>query len=215
MLGIGAALICLVQAAPGPSPSPSATSSPSPAGSPQAEAPRRLRLDIDKHVEDVMQSRDDGTPRFRESVDVLGRPPDVVLEEQLREFDLECGPGIGPPTHVESREFRPHSAPFMDWSALAKYLAGVVSQPGPPRYFLYSIQRPGGLEYLLREGRLTLAPGQQPIPELQLVGNFPDLASAVRGFQRMERGFGDPQRTDSTDPAPPWSSAPCRFRPRR
>jgi hypothetical protein len=100
----------------------------------------------------------------------------------------------------------------MDWTALAKYLAGVVSKPGPPRYFLYSIQRPGGVEYLLREGALTLAPGQQPITALQLVGSFPDLASAVRGFQRMERGFADPQRADATDPAPPWSSAPCRFR---
>ena len=189
--------------------------SPSPTPEPAPLTPRRLRLDVERHVESVMQSRDDGTPRFQESVDVLGRPPDVVLEEQLREFDLECGPGIGPPTHVESREARPHPAPFMDWSALAKYLAGVVSQPGPPRYFLYSIQRPGGVEYLLREGRLTLAPGQQPITALQLVGSFPDLASAVRGFQRMERGFGDPQRADAAEPAPPWSTAPCRFRPRK
>jgi hypothetical protein len=202
-----AALLLLVQAVPSPSPSPSA--SPPPPG-----VPRRLRLDIEKHVDSVMQDHG-GTPRFEESLEVLGRPPDVVLEEQLREFDLECGPGIGPPTHVESREFRPHVAPFMDWSALAKYLAGVVSKPGPPRYFLYSIQRPGGLEYLLREGALTLAPGQQPVTALEFVGSFPDLASAVRGFQRMERGFADPARGDATDPAPPWSSAPCRFRPRR
>ena len=64
---IGAALICLVQAAPSPSPSPS----PSPTPEPAPLTPRRLRLDVERHVESVMQSRDDGTPRFQESVDTL------------------------------------------------------------------------------------------------------------------------------------------------
>src|SRR5262245_20104552 len=195
-----AALLCLAQAAPSPSPTP--PPSPSPAASSRAEAPRRLRLDIEKHVDEVLDKS--GLPRFQESVEVIGRTPDQALEEQLRDFDLECGPLSGPPTAAETTEFRPHPAPFLDLSALARLLAGRVKSPGPPRYFLYRVQSPGGVDYLLREGALTVAPGQQPATAFELVGSFPDLASAVHGFQRMERGFGSPERAEAADAPPPW-----------
>jgi hypothetical protein len=201
---ICAVLLLLAQAPPSPSPSPS----------PAPEQPRRLRLDIERHVDTVMRDRG-GQPRFEESVDVLGRAPDVALAEQLRDFDLECGPSSGPPTAVESREFRPHGAPALDLAALARSLAGALSQPGPPRYFLYRLRGAAGPDYLLREGQLTVAPGQQPVTSFELVASFPDLASAVQGFRRMERGFGDAVRADAGEPPPPWASVPCRLRPRR
>src|SRR5262245_32528921 len=208
-----AALLCLAQAAPSPSPSPSPSASPS---APASGQPRRLRLDIEKHVDDVMARDKDGRPRFEESIDVLARAPDEALAQMLQEFDLECGPSSGPPTAVESREFRPHMSPSLDVSALlTRLLAGAVTKPnGPPRYFLYRVQAPGGADYLLREGRLTVPPGQQPTTAFELVEGFPDLASAVRGFQRMERGFADPVSKDAARP-PDWSSSPCRLRPRR
>ena len=202
-----AALLLLVQAAPNPSPGPSATPPPPP-------APRRLRLDIEKHVDDVMQDHG-GVPRFEESLEVLGRAPDAALEEQLRDFDLECGPNVGPPTAAETTEFRPHPAPFLDLSALARLLSGAVTRPGPPRYFLYRVRGRGGPDYLLREGALTVAPGQQPTAAFELVGSFADLAGAVRGFQRMERGFASPDRADAADAPPPWATTNCRLRSRR
>jgi hypothetical protein len=122
---------------------------------------------------------------------------------------------VGPPTAAETTEFRPHPAPFLDLSALARMLSGAVTRPGPPRYFLYRIQRPGGLEYLLREGALIVAPGQQPTTAFELVGSFPDLAGAVRGFQRMERGFAFAERADAADAPPPWATTNCRLRSRR
>ena len=202
------ALLGLWQAAPGPTPSPS----PSPA----AERAQRLRLDIEKHVDSVMRERD-GQPRFEESVDVLARAPDVALAQMLQEFDLECGPSSGAPTHVESREFRPRLAPALDLSALlTRLLAGAATSPsGPPRYFLYRVQAPGGPDFLLREGRLTVAPGQQPTAAFELVEGFPDLASAVHAFRRMQRGFGSTARADAGQPPPDWSFAPCRLQPRR
>ena len=203
---MGAALLLLVQAAPGPSPSPSPTPSPA--------VPRRLRLDIEKHVNDVMQEKG-GPPRFEESVEVLGRTPDAALAEQLRDFDLECGPNVGPPTAAETTEFRPHPAPFLDLSALARLLSGAVARPGPPRYFLYRVRGRGGPDYLLREGALTVAPGEQPARAFELVGSFPDLASAVHGFQRMERGFVTPERAEAGDAPPPWATTNCRLRSKR
>jgi hypothetical protein len=203
MLWMCVALLLLPQAAPSPSPTPS-----------PAERPRRLRLDIEKHVDSVMRDRG-GRPSFEDTVEVLGRAPDVALAEQLAEFDLECGPTLGPPTHVESREFRPHPAPFLDLAALSRALAGAISQPGPPRYFLYRVRGTDGPDYLLRDGPLTIAPGQQPTTAFELVASFPDLGSAVHGFRRMERGFGSTERADTADPAPPWATTPCRLRPRR
>lgn len=209
MLWLCASLL-LVQAVPGPSPSP--TPAPEAMPSPASAGTRRLRLEIDRHVDKVMRG---DQPRFETAVEVLGRAPDVALAQQLEGFDLECGPALGPPTHVESREFRPHPAPFLDLAALSRLLAAAIIPPGPPRYFLYRVRGDGGPEYLLREGELTLAPGQQPTTAFELVAGFPDVDSAVRAFRRMERGFSDPVRADAADPPPPWATTPCRLRPRR
>lgn len=204
-------VLLLLQATPGPPPEPG----PSPSPSPQASSAPRLRLDIERHVDSVMRDHG-GTPAFETSVDVIGRSPDIALAEQLKDFDLECGPSSGPPTAIESREFRPHPAPYLDLTALAQMLTGALSQPGPPRYFLYRLRgSEAGPEYLLREQALVQAPGQQPITNFELVASFPDLDSALRAYRRMARGFSDPVRADNTDPPPPWATTTCRLRPRR
>jgi hypothetical protein len=208
-----AGLLLLAQAAPAPGPSPSP--SPTPVASPTPPAvPQRLRLDIARHVDSVLREQD-GTPRFETSLEVLGRPPDIALEEALKEYDLECGPAGGPPTAAESMEFRPHPAQSLDLAALARAVSGTLGNPGPPRYFLYRVQGQGEVEYLLREEELRTAPGQQPSTAFVLVASFPDLASAVSGFRRMTRGFGAAERADQAEPLSPWQSQPCRLRPRR
>lgn len=199
-------VLLLAQAAPSPSPEPS----PSPSASPVP----RLRLDIERHVDSVMRGHGD-KPSFETEIEVIGRPPDVALEEVLRDFDLECGPSTGPPTAIESREFRPHPAPYLDLSALAQMLSGALSRPGPPRYFLYRLRGNGGPEYLLREEALVTPPGQQPSTSFELVASFPDLDSALRGYRRMARGFDTPERADKADPPPPWATTTCRLRPRK
>lgn len=213
-------LLWLGQAAPAQSPSPAPTPSPaaatpaSPAPAPSPAGSHRLRLDIERHVDSVMRD-EGGLPRFETSVEVLGRPPDVALAEQLKAFDLECGPVGGPPTAAESMEFRPHPAPYLDLSQLARALAGNIGNPGPPRYFLYRLHGQGDVEYLLREEELRTAPGQQPSTTYELVASFPDLSSAVQGFYRMTRGFGTPERAEQADPPAPWATTNCRLRPRR
>ena len=197
-------VLLLAQAAPSPSPEPT----------PWAPSAPRLRLDIERHVDSVMRDHGD-KPAFETEIEVIGRPPDVALEEILRDFDLECGPAIGPPTAVESREFRPHSAPYIDLTALAQMLSGALAKPGPPRYFLYRLRGTGGPEYLLREEALVTAPGQQPTTAFELVASFPDLDSALHAYRRMARGFDTPERTDRADPPPPWATTTCRLRPRR
>jgi hypothetical protein len=196
--------LLLAQAAPSPSPEPG----------PSAAGPPRLRLDIERHVDSVMRGHGD-TPSFQTEIEVIGRPPDVALEELLRDFDLECGPSTGPPTAVESREFRPHPAPYLDLTVLAQMLSSALSKPGPPRYFLYRLRGTGGPEYLLREEALVTAPGQQPTTSFELVASFPDLDSALRAYRRMARGFETPERADKADPPPPWATTTCRLRPRR
>ena len=155
-----------------------------------------------------------GTPRFETSLEVVGRPPDIALAEQLQEFDLECGPAGGPPTANESMEFRPHPAQSLDLAALARALSGTLGNPGPPRYFLDRVRGQGEVEYLLRDGEIRMAPGQQPTTAFELVASFPDLASAIQGFRRMSRGFDTAQRADQADALSPWQPQPCRLRPR-
>ena len=98
-----AGLLLLAQAAPasGPSPSPS----PTPVASPSPPAvPQRLRLDIARHVDSVLREQD-GTPRFETSLEVVGRPPDIALEEAIhrslcghigRDFENRSPLAVGP-----------------------------------------------------------------------------------------------------------------------
>jgi hypothetical protein len=211
----GALLLLLAAtAAPpaSPSPQPKPTPTPRPSSSPASRPP--LKLDVEQHVEKVMEDHADDL-RFEDEVDVTGRAPEAALAQHFREFDLECGPaGGGPPGHVESREARPHMSPYVDMVALAKLLAGLGSKgKGPERYFLYRLNRGETAVFTVREARLTSAEGMAVGGTFELVETFADLGSAVRAWRRMERGFGTPIGSDAAPP-PPWATTTCRPRKR-
>lgn len=211
---IPGALVLLLAAAAAPQASPAPRPTPTPAPRASASPSQPLKLDVEQHVEKVMEEHADDL-RFEEEVDVTGRTPEVALAQHFREFDLECGPsGGGPPGHVESREARPHQAPYLDMLALARLLSGLGSKgKGPERYFLYRIVHGDTAVFTVREARLTAAEGAAPGGTFELVETFPDLGSAVNGWRRMERGFGTPVGSDASPP-PPWATTTCRPRKR-
>jgi hypothetical protein len=193
---------------PGPSPAPPPGASPSP--SPAADSKRKpLQLDIDRQVDQVLQRHE--LPRFETSVEVVGTPPEVMLQRHLKGFDMECGPAGGPPTEAEMREVRNHMAPSADFLALGNYLLGKLVKSRPPdRFFLYRILRPTGVTYTLRPDRLPVSLMYQTTAVFELVESYADLETATRAWRRLERG-GDPRvPRDPASPMPPWVTAPCR-----
>ena len=180
----------------------------------QAKPPSSgLRLDVDKHVERLLADRErSGIPRFETSIEVLGKPPQVMLERFFRGLDLECGPvPRAAPTDVEMRTVRHLPTPYLDLAALAGALAKRRKEKGPERYFLYRVRRGAGVSYWLREDRLPDALlFNSPGTTFELTASFPDLDSAVKGLRRMERGFETARPTASASPPPPWATVPCR-----
>lgn len=183
---------------------------------------RRLKLDIDKHVEKKLEEEaKKAPPRFETSIEVVARSPQALLERFFGGVDLECGPGGGgAPTVEEMRQYRPHAPPSADFLALAMALAGKVmdkihSTPATPKYFLYRVRRKdAGVSYALREDRVPDA-WFYNFPDLnfELVETFTDKDTAVRGWRRMERGYGSPVAAATNTPPPQWATTPCR--PRR
>jgi len=209
----GAPVLLLVATlAPQASPTPRPTPTPRPSTSPSARPP--LKLDVEQQVEKVMEDHA-GDLRFEDEVDVTGRTPEEALAQHFRQFDLECGPaGGGPPGHVESREARPHMAPYIDMVALAHLLSGLGGKgKGPERYFLYRMNRGESSVFTVREARLTAAEGAAPGGTFELVETFPDLGSAMKAWRRMERGFASPIGSDALPP-PAWATTTCRPRKR-
>jgi len=183
---------------------------------PKPKRPQRLVLDIDKHVERKLeQEAKIAPPRFQDSIEVVARSPQMLLERFFGGVDLECGPaGGGPPGHVESREARPHMAPYIDMVALAHLLSGLGGKgKGPERYFLYRMNRGESSVFTVREARLTAAEGAAPGGTFELVETFPDLGSAMKAWRRMERGFATPVGSDALPP-PAWATTTCRPRKR-
>ncbi len=210
-------------------PSPSAEPSPAPAaksedGEPRRR-PRRLVLDVDKHVEaKLAEEARFAPPRFSTSVEVVAKTPQMLLERYFGGVDLECGPagappGGGSPTVEEMRAFRPHTSPTADLLALASALAGQVGRlvkkrpDGPARYYLYKVVRKDAVSYALREDRVPDS-WFYNFPDLafELVESFSDRDTAVRAWRRMERGFTTPLAPKAV-PAPSWVAVNCR--PRR
>ena len=190
---------------------------PSPTPSP---SPSPLTLDVEKHVDQVLaEQAGKDTPRFETTIEVVGKSPQIMLERFFGGVDLECGPigsvpaGGGAPTVEETRAFRPHPSPSVDFAALGRAVAQKLKGKGPEKYFLYRVRSKNGEKFLLREGRvpaswLDTLPGTR----FDLVAAFPDLDSGVKGWKRMERGF--PTAEGSNAPPPqPWATTTCR--PRR
>jgi hypothetical protein len=173
---------------------------------------RRLRLDIERHVERILAERSDGgLLRFYETVEVKGRSPQIMLERLLRGLDLECSPTpVGPPAPAETRPFRPEVPPSADFAALFKALFEKAKAKGPARYFLYRIVRPDRpLAYALREGAIPESTRLAAPGVFELVESFPDLKSGTAALRRMERGFATPTRAREGGTPPPWVATSC------
>jgi hypothetical protein len=226
-------LLVLALAGPtlGQQPAPEPSPSPTPAAKPQegepARRPRRLVLDIDKHVEQKLaEEARFAPPRFETSIEVVARTPQMLLERYFGGVDLECAPagsppGGGAPTVEEMRGARPHTSPTGDLLALVSALAGQVGKfvkskdkdPAPPRYYLYKVVRKDAVSWALREDRVPDA-WFYNFPELsfELVDTFSNKDTAVRAWKRMERGFATPV-APKVESVPSWVSVNCR--PRR
>jgi len=187
---------------------------------PKPKRPQRLVLDIDRHVERKLeQEAKIAPPRFQESIEVVARSPQMLLERFFGGVDLECGPaGGGAPSVEEMRGYRPHAPPTADLMALAMALAGKVmgkvrGKPDP-KYYLYAVRRSNAVNYALREERVPDSWFYNfPGVTFEMVASFPDRDSAVTAWRRMERGFGTPTAPKIDAMAPQWATAPCR--PRR
>jgi hypothetical protein len=194
------------------------TASPTPPPSPSPSP--SIVIDVDRHVDEVLEEEAKrGTPRFETSIEVYGKSPQIMLERFFGGVDLECGPsggavGGGAPTVAETRPFRPHPSPSVDFAALGRAMAKKLKGKGPERFFLYRVRNKDRVNYLLREGRVPPAWVQSlPGVAYDLIAAFPDTDSAVRGFKRMESGFPTPEGPDSSPP-PPWTTTTCRPRGR-
>ena len=188
---------------------PPATPTPSPSPSP-------LTLDVEKHVDQVLAEAGKDTPRFETTIEVVGKSPQIMLERFFGGVDLECGPigsvpaGGGAPTVEETRPFRPHLSPSVDFAALGRAIAQKLKGKGPEKFFLYRVRGKNGEKYLLREGRVPASwLDSLPGTTFDLVAAFPDLDSGVKGWKRMERGF--PSAVSPSVPPPePWATTTCR-----
>ena len=189
---------------------PPATPTPSPSASP-------FTLDVEKHVDQVLaEQAGKDTPRFETTIEVVGKSPQIMLERFFGGVDLECGPlgsvpaGGGAPTVEETRPFRPHLSPSVDFAALGRAIAQKLKGKGPEKFFLYRVRSKNGEKYLLREGRVPASwLDSLPGTTFDLVAAFPDLDSGVKGWKRMERGF--PTAEGSNAPPPqPWATTTCR-----
>lgn len=202
----GPVLLALSLARPGACADP--TAPPRPTAAPRPTP--RLRLDLERHVDDVLV-REPELPRFSSSVDVVGRSPQDFLAASFKGLDLECGAAEGgAPTLLEMRAMRPHaggqgqSANILGLAQLA--VSHLTSRSAKERYFLYRVRKPDGVSYLLSEGRMAsfYAGGV----EYEMVQAFADRESAVRAWRQLERGSS--LSADSGNSVPVWSTGNCR-----
>jgi hypothetical protein len=179
---------------------PAATPSPSP--TPEAH----LRLNIEEHAQASAGSIPD-IPRFE--TEVVGRTPQEMLQRFLDGGELECGPTTGgAPTVADTRAYREHPSPSVDFMPLVQALFKAAKGLGPDRFFLYRVARRDGNSYLVREGRMPASQLYEPGAMLELVAAFPDRATATRAWRRMERGFKTPVAPASS-PAAQWATTNC------
>ncbi len=215
----------LQEAQPPPAPPP-------PPGTAPAPARPRLKLDIGKAIAEVMErARQEGLPRFEESMEVRDRAQDAV-EDRLRGVDLECGaPETGPPTGSEMNPYRsaaipPHADFLAAGKALFKATKKALSSATVPRYFLYAVHRRPAPEaastaeaapvaetvsYVLREG--PVAEGARASvsgTSWELIASFGDRGEAAAALKRLENGFASPQREHEDGRLPPWVATTCR-----
>jgi hypothetical protein len=192
----GFVVACMLLGRPGGH-AQTAAASPSPSPPPQNSP--GLKLDVERHVERVLEehakptSRKEGLPRFETRVEVEGKVPQIMFERYLRDFDMKLGPTFSSaPTVAESMEQLEGTPKSRDTNPIAnilpliQWLGRKTRSDDPPKYFLYRVMTPEGIFMLLREERLapsSVAPGTL----YELVGTYPDMKTAMAEYKRLDR----------------------------
>lgn len=202
-------------AAPGSAP---AQEAPRKADAPPAPspAPTRLRLDVDRHVDDVLRrNQESGLPRFEDRIEVTDRAQ-AALQAVLRGAELTCSPSsTGPPPTSELNRFRAASIPpSIDFIAAAKALVKALKRAnpwkGPPRWILYGVRQGETVRLLLREGEIPLSIRMSvPGTTWEEIARFHDRGEATTALRRLERGFDTLARQTPGEPPHPSMSISC------
>ncbi len=180
------------------------------AAEPEKPKPRkRLKLDVERHVEKVLK-RDDDRLRFETQVEVVAKTPDELLARFVEGADLDCEPaGVGAPTELEMREVRPGPAPYFDVLALANAALKKLKSRGREKFFLYRVTSAGRVRYVVRESEAPkgwqIGPGGTVT---ELVAGYPDRNSATEAWRRLERGVNKP--APDASPPPPFLASNCK-----
>jgi hypothetical protein len=179
-------------------PAPRPTSDP-----PSTPTPASLRLDIDRHVEEML---DREVPRFR--TEVVGRTPQEALEQQFHAFDTLCGAADrGAPNILDMAGQRPHLSPVLDLTQIITLLAQegikLLRKSDVDRFFVYHVARAGGGHFIVHDGRLSAAELYPPGAVVELVASFPDEKIATRAWWRLEHGYKTPVARRQRNPCAP------------
>jgi hypothetical protein len=164
---------------------------------------RGLRLEVDRHVQELMNRTD--LPRFETTIEVVGHTPQEMFERHLEGFDAMCGPGGGgssAPTVAEMARMRP-SIPLIGSLFTVDVFKTLedIEQSGPDRFFVYRVVSPDGVHYYVREGRMPVAQLILPGAIAEPIAAFHDKKRATHAVWRFEHGF-----TAAEAPPPP----PCK-----
>ena len=188
-----------------------------PAPSPDATpVPKRLRLDIERHVGDVLKhEQKPGRPRFEERIEVTDRAQ-AALEALLRGAELACSPSsTGPPPTSELNRFKAVPIPpYADFIAAAKALLKGLKRAnqsrGAPSWYLYGVRQGDALRLVVREGKLPISQRLRvPGTTWEEIGRFHDRGEATTALLRLERGFHTLARQTPGEPPHPYVSIKC------
>ena len=197
------------------SPKADATPAPSPAPTPKP-APTRLRLDVDRHVDDVLRRKQEsGLPRFEDRIEVTDRAQ-AALEALLRGAELACSPSSsGPPPTSELNRYKTVPVPpYADFiagaKAILKSLKRVNPWKGEPRFVLYGVRQGDSVRLVLREGELPISVRLSvPGATWEELARFHDRGEATTALRRLERGFETMARQTPGEPPHPYVSIKC------
>ena len=203
-------------AAPAPTPAstPTPTATPTPAPTPRPS--RRLKLDLERHLDEIVRRRDrSDVPRFEDRIEVEDRTQEA-LDEMLRGLDLACAPSEGgPPPTSELNDFRGATIPvYWDYLAAAKAIFKALRKvnpwKGPADWYLYGVSQSDSLRFLVRKGELPVQLRlAQPGIAWEEIARFDKSGEATAAMRRLERGFDTVRRTKPGDPPHPSMRIQC------
>ena len=195
---------------------PESTPTPEPSPTPRPAARSRLKLDIGRHIDDVLKRRDDSdVPRFEDRIEVTDRSQEA-LDAMLRGLDLACSPSeSGPPPTSELNAMRTVPIPpYADFVAAAKAILKGLRKANPwkgaPDWFLYAVRRGEQRRLVVRKGEL---PASQRLAvqgtTWDEIARFDSSNEATAALRRLERGFATLARLTPGEPPHPYAPIKC------